>query len=158
MAISLLFILLLRFTAGLLLWTTIATVVLLLAYGMWLCSAELSRLRLRPGSDVAIVEVGLQTDLQVYLQLSQTWILLLASLGAAEAAILLMLIFLRRRVRVAVAMLTEASKAIAHITSTLLFPVLTFLLLSLCSSYWAVTAVYPSPPARPACDLHVTSM
>uniref|UniRef100_A0A8C2X4V4 Choline transporter-like protein n=1 Tax=Cyclopterus lumpus TaxID=8103 RepID=A0A8C2X4V4_CYCLU len=134
MAVSLLFILLLRFTAGLLLWTTIITVILLLAYGMWFCSVELSRLRHRPGSDVAIVEVGLQTDLQVYLQLSQTWIIL--------PSILLMLIFLRRRVRVAIAMLREASKAIGHIMSTLFFPVVTFLLLTVCFSYWAVTAVY----------------
>ncbi|XP_068594086.1 choline transporter-like protein 5-A isoform X2 [Cebidichthys violaceus] len=142
LAVSLIFILLLRFTAGWLLWTTIITVILLLAYGMWFCSAELSRLRHRPGSDVSIVEVGLQTDLQVYLQLTQTWIILLVSLGVTEASILLMLIFLRRRVRVAIAMLREASKAIGHIMSTLFFPVITFLLLTVCFSYWAVTAVY----------------
>ncbi|XP_031730773.1 choline transporter-like protein 5-A isoform X2 [Anarrhichthys ocellatus] len=142
LAVSLIFILLLRFTAGWLLWTTIITIILLLAYGMWFCSAELTRLRHRPGSDVTIVEVGLQTDLQVYLQLTQTWIILLVSLGVTEASILLMLIFLRRRVRVAIAMLREASKAIGHIMSTLFFPVITFLLLTVCFSYWAVTAVY----------------
>ncbi|XP_051267467.1 choline transporter-like protein 5-A isoform X2 [Dicentrarchus labrax] len=141
-AVSLVFILLLRFTAGLLLWMTIITVILLLAYGMWYCSMELSQLRLRPGSDVAIIEVGLQTDLQIYLQLTQTWIILLVSLGATEASILLMLIFLRRRVRVAIALLREASKAIGHIMSTLFYPVITFLLLTVFISYWAVTAVY----------------
>jgi len=41
MAISLLFILLLRFTAGLLLWTTIVAVVLLLAYGAYTSGEEL---------------------------------------------------------------------------------------------------------------------
>ena len=35
-------------------------------------------------------------------------------------------------------------RAIGHIMSTLFFPVVTFLLLTLCISYWAVTAVYPS--------------
>ncbi|XP_034055512.1 choline transporter-like protein 5-A [Gymnodraco acuticeps] len=142
LAVSLIFILLLRFTAGLLLWTTIITFLLLLAYGMWYCSMQLSRLRNTPGSDVAIVAVGMQTDLQVYLQLSQTWIILLVSLAVTEACILLMLIFLRRRVQVAIALLREASKAIGHIMSTLFFPVVTFLLLTLCISYWAVTAVY----------------
>ncbi|XP_038574726.1 choline transporter-like protein 5-A isoform X1 [Micropterus salmoides] len=142
LAVSLVFILLLRFTAGLLLWTTIIAVILLLAYAMWYCSTELSQIRDRPGSDVAIVEVGLHTDLQVYLQLTQTWIILLVSLGVTEASILLMLIFLRRRVRVAIALLREASKAIGHIMSTLFFPVITFLLLTVCISYWAVTAVY----------------
>lgn len=36
LAVSLVFILLLRFTAGLLLWTTIIAVILLLAYGVYL--------------------------------------------------------------------------------------------------------------------------
>ncbi|XP_059201272.1 choline transporter-like protein 5-A [Centropristis striata] len=142
LAVSLVFILLLRFTAGLLLWATVITVVLLLAYGMWYCSMELSQLRQRPGSDVAIIEVGLHTDLQVYLQLTQTWIIFLVSLGVTEVSILLMLIFLRRRVQVAIALLREASKAIGHITSTLFFPVVTFVLLTVCISYWAVTALY----------------
>ncbi|XP_067460909.1 choline transporter-like protein 5-A isoform X1 [Thunnus thynnus] len=142
LAVSLVFILLLRFTAGLLLWVTIISVILLLAYGMWYCSMELSQLKHRPGSDVAIVEVGLQSDLQVYLQLRQTWIILLVSLGVTEASILLMLIFLRRRVRVAIALLREASKAIGHIMSTLFYPVITFLLLTVCISYWTVTSVY----------------
>ncbi|XP_030015596.1 choline transporter-like protein 5-A [Sphaeramia orbicularis] len=142
LVVSLVFILLLRFTAGLLLWVTIFTVIVMLAYGMWFCSMELSQLRHRPGSDVAIVEVGLQTDLQVYLQLRQTWIILLVSLGLAEASILLMLLFLRRRVRVAIALLREASKAIGHIMSTLFYPVFTFVLLAVCISYWAVTSVY----------------
>ncbi|XP_027134957.1 choline transporter-like protein 5-A [Larimichthys crocea] len=142
LVVSLVFILLLRFTAGLLLGTTIITVILLLAYGMWYCSMELSQLRHRPGSDVAIVEVGLQTDMKVYLQLTQTWITFLVSLGVTEATILLMLIFLRKRVRVAITLLREASKAIGHIMSTLLFPVITFHLLTVCISYWVITAVY----------------
>lgn len=79
MAVSLVFILLLRFTAGLLLWINILAVILLLAYGMWYCSNELSLLRRRPGSDVTIAQVGLQTDPQVYLQLRQTWIILCKS-------------------------------------------------------------------------------
>uniref|UniRef100_A0A671UTG1 Choline transporter-like protein n=1 Tax=Sparus aurata TaxID=8175 RepID=A0A671UTG1_SPAAU len=141
LAVSMVFILLLRFTAGLLLWTTIITVILLLAYGMWYCSMKLSQLRHKPGSDVAIVEVSLQTDLQVYLQLTQTWIIFLVSLGVTEVSILLMLIFLRRRVRVAIALLREASKAIGHMMSTLFFPVVTFLLLTVCISYWLMTAI-----------------
>ncbi|XP_034558102.1 choline transporter-like protein 5-A isoform X2 [Notolabrus celidotus] len=147
--ISLIFILLLRFTAGLLLWTTIVFVLLLLSLGMWFCWAELSRLRDRPGSDVSIVEVGLQSDLQVYLQLTQTWIILFVSLAVSEASILLMLIFLRRRVRVAIALLREASRAIGHIMSSLFFPVVTFLLVTVCISYWAVTAVYLASSGEP---------
>ncbi|XP_041658402.1 choline transporter-like protein 5-A [Cheilinus undulatus] len=147
--ISLIFILLLRFTAGLLLWTTIIFVLLLLSYGSWFCWMELGRLRDHPGSDVGIMEVGLQSDLQVYLHLSQTWIILLVSLAASEVSILLMLIFLRKRVRIAIALLREASKAMGHIPSTLFYPVVTFLLITVCISYWAVTAVYLASSGEP---------
>uniref|UniRef100_A0A3B4ZF78 Choline transporter-like protein n=1 Tax=Stegastes partitus TaxID=144197 RepID=A0A3B4ZF78_9TELE len=136
-AANLVYILLLRFTAGLLLWTTIMIAILLLVYGMWYCSMVLSQLRHRQGSEVAIVEVGLQTDLQIYLQLRQTWIIFLI-----EASIFLVLIFLRRRVLMAITLLREASKAIGCIMSTLFFPVITFILLTICISYWAFIAVY----------------
>lgn len=90
-----------------------------------------------------------------------------------------MLIFLRRRIAVAIAVLREASKygsrvrsqmyciltkppqvdfccfccchcfrAIRHITSTLFYPLITFLMLTVCILYWAVTAVYPSVNTR----------
>ncbi|XP_008291833.1 choline transporter-like protein 5-A [Stegastes partitus] len=142
LAVSLVYILLLRFTAGLLLWTTIMIAILLLVYGMWYCSMVLSQLRHRQGSEVAIVEVGLQTDLQIYLQLRQTWIIFLVTLGVIEASIFLVLIFLRRRVLMAITLLREASKAIGCIMSTLFFPVITFILLTICISYWAFIAVY----------------
>uniref|UniRef100_A0AAQ5ZFW9 Choline transporter-like protein n=1 Tax=Amphiprion ocellaris TaxID=80972 RepID=A0AAQ5ZFW9_AMPOC len=134
LAVSLVFILLLRFTAGLLLWTTIMAALLLLAYGGY---SGLYILRYRQGSEVAILEVGLQTDLQIYLQLRQTWIIFLI-----EASIFLMLIFLRRRVLMAVTLLREASKAISYIMSTLFFPVITFILLTICISYWGFIAIY----------------
>lgn len=88
-------------------------------------------------------------------------------LGVAEASITLMLISLRRRIQVAIAFLREASKygshiiahtdgfsrcwlfvvvfrAITHITSTLFYPLITFLMLTICIVYWALTAAYPS--------------
>uniref|UniRef100_A0A665UEB6 Choline transporter-like protein n=1 Tax=Echeneis naucrates TaxID=173247 RepID=A0A665UEB6_ECHNA len=140
--VSLVFLLLLRFTVGLLLWTIIISVMVLLAYGIWGCSTEWSRLRHRPGADVSITEVGLHADLHVYLQLRQTWIILLVSMGITEASVVVALFFLRGRVQVAISLLREASKAIGHMMPTLFYPVVTFLLLIICISYWAVTAVY----------------
>ncbi|KAM9791660.1 choline transporter-like protein 5-A [Syngnathus typhle] len=142
LALSFLFIVLLRFTAGLMLWFTIITIMLLVAYGMWYCSVVLLRLGHDQGSDVSIVEVGLQTDLKVYLQLRETWIIFLTSLGVTEVSIVLILVIMRRRVTLAITLLREASKAIGHVMSTLFYPVVTFLLLTVSISYWAVTAVY----------------
>ncbi|TRY87555.1 hypothetical protein DNTS_007105 [Danionella cerebrum] len=97
LVISLIFILLLRFTAGLLLWFIIFTVILLVAYGIWHCFWEFTALKETPGADVTISDLGFQTDLHIYLQLSQTWLVFMVALGLTEVSIVLMLIFLRKR-------------------------------------------------------------
>uniref|UniRef100_A0A667XKR8 Choline transporter-like protein n=1 Tax=Myripristis murdjan TaxID=586833 RepID=A0A667XKR8_9TELE len=143
MVVSLLFILLLRFTAGVLLWLIIFGVITAVGYGIWHCYWEFSTLRGKPDADVTISDIGFQTDFRVYLQLSQTWLVFMISLSVIEAIIVIMLIFLRRRVRIAIALLKEGSKAIGYIMSTLFYPIITFFLLAICIAYWAVTAVYP---------------
>ncbi|XP_036435500.1 choline transporter-like protein 5-B isoform X2 [Colossoma macropomum] len=142
MVISLLFILLLRFTAGVLLWCVIFGVIAAVGYGIWHCYWEYVALRGKPNADVTISDIGFQTDFRVYLQLSQTWLIFMISLAVIEAVIIMMLIFLRRRVRIAIALLKEGSKAVSYIMSTLFYPIITFLLLALCIAYWAVTAIF----------------
>lgn len=43
--------------------------------GIWHCYLEFSLLRQQPRADVTIVDIGFQTDVMVYLQLSQTWLI-----------------------------------------------------------------------------------
>uniref|UniRef100_A0A8B9KVF4 Choline transporter-like protein n=1 Tax=Astyanax mexicanus TaxID=7994 RepID=A0A8B9KVF4_ASTMX len=143
MVISLLFILLLRFTAGVLLWLVIFGVIAAVGYGIWHCYWEYVALQGKPDADVTISDIGFQTDFRVYLQLSQTWLIFMISLAVIEAVIIVVLIFLRSRVRIAIALLKEGSKAVSYIMSTLFYPIITFMLLALCIAYWAVTAVYP---------------
>uniref|UniRef100_A0A8C1ZZS3 Choline transporter-like protein n=1 Tax=Cyprinus carpio TaxID=7962 RepID=A0A8C1ZZS3_CYPCA len=134
MLVSLIFILLLRFTAGVLFWMVIFGVIVAVGYGIWHCYWEYSTLKGKPDSDITISDIGFQTDFRVYLQLSQTWLIF--------TIIIIVLIFLRSRVRIAIALLKEGSKAIGCIMSTLFYPIITFLLLALCIAYWAVTAVF----------------
>ncbi|XP_056108241.1 choline transporter-like protein 5-B isoform X5 [Rhinichthys klamathensis goyatoka] len=142
MLVSLIFILLLRFTAGILFWMVIFGVIAAVGYGIWHCYWEYSSLKGKPDSDITISDIGFQTDFRVYLQLSQTWLIFMISLAVIEAIIILVLIFLRNRVRIAIALLKEGSKAVGCIMSTLFYPIITFLLLALCIAYWAVTAVF----------------
>ncbi|CAN9500504.1 unnamed protein product [Ophioblennius macclurei] len=142
MVISLLFILLLRYTAGVLLWLVIFGVIIAVGYGIWHCYWEYSNLSGKPGSNVTISDIGFHTDFSIYLQRSQTWLIFMISLSVIEAVIVIILIFLRSRLRIAIALLKEGSKAISYIMSTLFYPVITFFLLAICIAYWAVTAVF----------------
>ncbi|XP_078075151.1 choline transporter-like protein 5 isoform X1 [Mustelus asterias] len=144
MVVSLVFILLLRFTAGVLFWFVIFAVIAVIGYGIWHCYWEYSSLKGKPGSDIPIYDIGFQMDLRVYLQLRQTWLAFMIFLCIIEVIIILMLIFLRKRICIAIALLREGSKAIGYIMSTLFYPIITFLLLAICISYWAITAIFLS--------------
>ncbi|XP_067369431.1 choline transporter-like protein 5-B isoform X3 [Channa argus] len=142
MVASLLFILLLRYTAGALLWLIIVGVITAVGYGIWHCYWEYCRLSKAPFANMTFSDISLHTDFSIYLHLSQTWLIFMILLIVIEAIIVIMLIFLRTRLCIAVALLKEGSKAISYIMSTLFYPVITFLLLAICITYWAITAVF----------------
>lgn len=144
MLLSLLFIVLLRFLAGVMVWVMIVMVILVLGYGIFHCYMEYSRLRGEAGSDVSLVDLGFQTDLRVYLHLRQTWMAFMIILSILEVVIILLLIFLRKRILIAIALIKEASRAVGHVMCSMLYPLVTFFLLCLCIAYWASTSVFLS--------------
>uniref|UniRef100_A0A3Q1GIC2 Choline transporter-like protein n=1 Tax=Acanthochromis polyacanthus TaxID=80966 RepID=A0A3Q1GIC2_9TELE len=149
MLVSLLFIILLRFLAGIMVWVMIALVILVLGYGIFHCYMEYAALKGEPGSNVTLQELGFQTDFTVYLQIRQTWLAFMIILAIVEVIIILLLIFLRKRILIAVALIKEASRAIGHVMCSLFYPLFTFLLLAMVIAYWAVTAVFLSTSNEP---------
>uniref|UniRef100_A0A8D3A682 Choline transporter-like protein 2 n=1 Tax=Scophthalmus maximus TaxID=52904 RepID=A0A8D3A682_SCOMX len=144
MLVSLIFIVLLRFLAGVMVWIMIVLVILVIGYGIFHCYMEFASLKGEPGADVTIRDLGLQTDFSVYLQIRQTWLAFMIILAIVEFIIILLLIFLRKRILIAIALIKEASRAVGHVMSSLFYPLLTFALLAVVIAYWAVTAVFLS--------------
>ncbi|KAF3846814.1 hypothetical protein F7725_003892 [Dissostichus mawsoni] len=107
MLTSLLFIVLLRFLAGIMVWVMI------------------------------VMEIGFQPDFAVYLQIRQTWLAFMIILAIVEVIIILLLIFLRKRILIAIALIKEASRTIGHVMCSLFYPIFTFLLLAIVIAYWA---------------------
>ncbi|XP_060774517.1 choline transporter-like protein 2 isoform X3 [Neoarius graeffei] len=144
MVLSLVFIVLLRLLAGVMVWVMICMVLLVIAYGIFHCCMHYLQFRGQPGADVSITDLGLQTDFSVYLQLQQTWLAFTIILCIVEVIIILLLIFLRKRLQIAIALIKEASRAVGYVMSSLFYPLLTFALLALVIAYWATTAVFLS--------------
>ncbi|XP_056263247.1 choline transporter-like protein 2 isoform X2 [Pseudoliparis swirei] len=149
MLISLLFIVLLRFLAGIMVWVMIVMVILVIGYGIFHCYMEYAALKGEAGANVTIQELGFQVDFTVYLQIRQTWLAFMIILAIMEVIIILLLIFLRKRILIAIALIKEASRAIGHVMSSLFYPLFTFLLLAMVIAYWAVTAVFLSTSNEP---------
>ncbi|XP_068434871.1 choline transporter-like protein 2 isoform X2 [Clinocottus analis] len=149
MLTSLLFIVLLRFLAGIMVWIMIALLIVVLGYGIFHCYMEYAHLKGEAGANVTLQELGFQTDFTVYLQIRQTWLAFMIILAIMEVIIILLLIFLRKRLLIAIALIKEASRAIGHVMSSLFYPLFTFLLLAIVIAFWAVTAVFLSTSNEP---------
>ncbi|XP_037700281.1 choline transporter-like protein 4 isoform X2 [Choloepus didactylus] len=146
LVVSLLFILLLRLVAGPLVLVLILGVLGVLAYGIYHCWKEYQVLRDKGAS---IAQLGFTTNLSAYQSVQETWLAAMIVLAVLEGILLLMLIFLRQRIRIAIALLKEASKAVGKMMSTMFYPLVTFVLLLICVAYWAMTALYLATSGQP---------
>uniref|UniRef100_A0A8C1MBX7 Choline transporter-like protein n=1 Tax=Cyprinus carpio TaxID=7962 RepID=A0A8C1MBX7_CYPCA len=123
MVVIVLFLLLLRFTAPVLVWVLIIGVLAVGAFGIWYCYNEYMSLA---SSSLSFSNVGLTTNVQVYLQVRDTWLAFCEALG--------------------------------HMMSTLFYPIVTFVLLLVCVSYWGITALYPSHTSPRCYSVHNQTM
>jgi choline transporter-like protein 2/4/5 len=62
------------------------------------------------GANESLTQVAFTTNLETYLQLRQTWLAFLILLGISIVVILLTLIFLRNRIRIAISLIGQGSK------------------------------------------------
>uniref|UniRef100_A0A8C5B457 Choline transporter-like protein n=1 Tax=Gadus morhua TaxID=8049 RepID=A0A8C5B457_GADMO len=113
---------------------------------IWHCYWEYDNYKTRA---VSITDIGFTTNLEVYLQTQETWLAFLIIIAVAEAIILLTVIFLRKRILIAIALIQEASRAVGHMMSTLLYPLVTFVLVLVCVAYWGITALYLATSGAP---------
>uniref|UniRef100_A0A6Q2ZCJ5 Choline transporter-like protein n=1 Tax=Esox lucius TaxID=8010 RepID=A0A6Q2ZCJ5_ESOLU len=134
--ISLLFIVLLRYLAGIMVWVMIVMVILVIGYG----EDQLN------GPPVLSYSFVFKLNLSVNIK---TWLAFIIILSIVELIIILLLIFLRNRLLVAIALIKEASRAIGYVMSALFYPLFTFALLAMVIAYWAVTAVFLSTSNQP---------
>lgn len=146
MVTSLLFLLLLRFIAPVMVWVLIIGVLGAGAYGIWHCYWEYDRYKKQ---SAFISDIGFTTNVNVYLQVQETWLAFLIMICIVEGILLLTLIFLRKRILIAIALIQESSKAISHMMSALVYPLITFALVLICVAYWGATALYLATSGGP---------
>ncbi|CAH8467877.1 unnamed protein product [Schistosoma mattheei] len=103
----------------------INSIVALFSFGTGFCFYRWSVLRkTTEGSN----DLEFSLDIASYFRLASTWLALGIIFAILLVIILLILIFLRKRIRVAIAILNEASKAVSTMTSVLFWPILPFIL------------------------------
>ncbi|XP_046403797.1 choline transporter-like protein 2 isoform X5 [Ischnura elegans] len=166
MLVCLVFILLMRWLAGIMVWFSVFGVLGLLSFAIYLCYsryAELAALGDKKNGTVETKDLSLspkdllQLDLNEFFKIDfkstlakkETWMVFLIIAASILAIILLILIFLRNRIRIAIELIREASRAVGSVTSTLFFPIVPWLLQLVALAWGLSVALYLASSGKP---------
>ncbi|XP_071443177.1 choline transporter-like protein 2 isoform X2 [Hetaerina americana] len=157
MIVCLVFILLMRWLAGVMVWLSIVGVLGLLSFVIYLCYSQYAKLAAMKNpseptpkdlsiSGKELLQLNLNEIFKVnfksYLTKKETWMVFLIIAASILAIIVLILIFLRNRIRIAIELIREASKAVGSVTSTLFFPIVPWLIQLLALAWGLSVALY----------------
>ncbi|KAK9875144.1 hypothetical protein WA026_005935 [Henosepilachna vigintioctopunctata] len=119
--ITLIYIVMLRWTAGVMVWVSIVGVIVALGFGTYASAVKYKHMLDEEKNMDADVESFHNTKKYI-------WLTSLIVCSVALVIILLVTLFLRKRISLAIALIEEGSKAISSVTSVFVFPLFVWLL------------------------------
>ena len=142
-AVAFVWIFLMRFLAGVMVWLSLFLTIALLG----LCTAyswiRYDSLRSDPTAAGSLFDVNpITQDLNSYLELRDTWLVFFIASVVLLAVILLITLFLRNRIRLAIALISEASKAVGSIMSSVFFPIISFFFQLIVMAWFVFVCMY----------------
>jgi choline transporter-like protein 2/4/5 len=143
--LSFLWIIMMRFMAGLMIWSSIC-LIFILVVGLFGYSIH-RYLLVKDVADAqsSIFQVNLTPDyLKDVLSLQDTWLAFVCLLGAMTCIIFLVLLALRKRIQIAIQLIEQGAKAVGQMCSTIFFPLLPFTMHCGVVLWFAVIAMYLS--------------
>uniref|UniRef100_A0A915L435 Choline transporter-like protein n=1 Tax=Romanomermis culicivorax TaxID=13658 RepID=A0A915L435_ROMCU len=81
----------------------------------------------------------------------KTWLILGIVFAIVSVVFVLFVCFMYDRIRLAIALITEASKAVMRMTSALFFPIIPFILHLIVFTFWASISVHLASSGNPSC-------
>lgn len=94
------------------------------------------------------------SELKTFLDDETTWLVFMIILAVMLGVLLLMVLFLRKRISLAVTLIEQGGKAVSSITSTLFFPVLPWLLQVGVVAYTALVVLYLATSGEAVYKVH----
>ncbi|CAF1292237.1 unnamed protein product [Adineta steineri] len=146
--ISFVWIVLMRWFAKPLVWLAIILFIVLLAIVSGLSFFEFIQLRSKNDNQI-LSEFKFVADANYYRSLPITWLVIAIISTLFLIISILILLALFKRLRIALAVLQEASKAVGYNFFSLFWPFIPFLLQIGIFAYWAVVAVYLATAGKP---------
>ncbi|CAD5113685.1 DgyrCDS2846 [Dimorphilus gyrociliatus] len=139
MLLSFIWIVLMRWLAGVIVWLTILLFVGLFGFATGYCGYRYWQMKDDPEHEGSL---EFSTNLSYYTNLSKTWLALAIIAGIFLLIILILLIFLRSRIRIAISLIKASSRAIGNMVFTLFWPIIPFLLQLCLFGFWIAAALF----------------
>lgn len=139
MVVSLLYIIMMRWVAGLMVWLTTYLVLTIIGYATYYCFTEYKRLA---ATDTSSISFEFSSNLSSYSDKKETWLALGIICGIILAVMILLLLALRKRIQIAIQLIKEGSRCISSMFSTLFFPLVPWLLQLILFAWFVVVLVY----------------
>ncbi|XP_047028248.1 choline transporter-like 2 isoform X4 [Helicoverpa zea] len=138
--ICFLYILLLRWVVGPVVWTSIVGLIGLMGFCVYLCYKNYAYYKENPGT------LHQTTNLKGYAESifskPSTWLVILIAVAVLLLILVLVVIFLRGRITIAIALIREGSKAVSAIKSTIFFPIFPWILQCFVIAYGVLVLMY----------------
>ncbi|KAL3871869.1 hypothetical protein ACJMK2_039841 [Sinanodonta woodiana] len=141
--VCLIWIILMRWIAGIMVWFAIFAFIGIFGY----CSYHGITKYMSTKDTMQEFQISVVV-IQFSFEQSKFWLAVAIISTVILAISLLIFLFLCQRIRIAIALIKEGSKAVGSMLFTLIFPVFPFVLEILTIAYWLITAVYLSSTGR----------
>ncbi|KAK9498881.1 hypothetical protein O3M35_003434 [Rhynocoris fuscipes] len=120
--VSLVYIALLRWFAGILTWLSLIAIIALIITGLIYCVKRF--IYLRDNEPPEVTGKMIQGELEEISNTKELWLTLSIILAIILLIVLLLILFLRKRIAVAITLIKEGSKAVSNVLSALFFPII----------------------------------
>ncbi|CAG2104384.1 unnamed protein product, partial [Medioppia subpectinata] len=158
MVISFVWILCMQWFAQSMIWFSILAVVILNSYGLYYSLNRYNILSVNTTDSIntsAIVaqkydfRKSMDTDLDSYLTNQKTWFAFTIICAIVLFVLILVLLYLRKRIKLAIALIEEASRAVSCVKSSLFFPIVPYIMQLMVICFWGSVAILITASARP---------
>ncbi|XP_012942174.1 choline transporter-like protein 2 [Aplysia californica] len=142
MFVCMVWIVLMRWLAGPMVWITIGLVFALLLFATYYSYDEYYTLKQLNATEEYGLSQAFALNFSYYLSLKKTWLAFGCTLATVTLILLLLFVFLVKRICIAIELIKEASRAIGNMFSTLFWPIIPFFLQIIFFVYWAASAIF----------------
>jgi len=143
--LSFIWIILMRFITGVMVWGSILLVFLGTGSALGYCGYRLYLAYMDddPMAQTNLFELNITPEIvSDFLKQRDTWLALTVVLGILFLVIICLFIFLRERIQIAIALISEGSRAVGHMFSSLFFPIIPWLFQLIVVLWALVVALY----------------